>query len=287
MTRDESLRATLRALGAQRADAYADHMRPDGARETTMTTQNEETWRVVEPYGAVSVLRVQSIGDGVYIVDCDTMGREHVRGETLRAAVEHFASQWLNIAEIRGPGEATTAEQLAAALSGVVDIADGVELAAHASRERALATEGWQLVDLAHHEGAAMAACRIARAVRDLLAGQGESAGAYAAPMREQLAAETARADAAEQECARLRAIVDGRTTPPTDAEIAAHEAAGGKWRARTPLGGGVADTDMMSEGSALRWASVCRERGIAATWWALDAAGRPCAWPVVDGVTR
>ena len=41
MTRAESLRATLRTLDAQRADAYADHMRPDGARETTMMTESK------------------------------------------------------------------------------------------------------------------------------------------------------------------------------------------------------------------------------------------------------
>jgi hypothetical protein len=70
---------------------------------------------VVEPDGSVDVLQVQSIGGGVYIIRCDSLGREHVRTSSSRCAVERFAGQYLGAAEIRGPGEATTAEQLATA----------------------------------------------------------------------------------------------------------------------------------------------------------------------------
>jgi len=80
-----------------------------------MTTDGEQVWRVVEPDGSVNVLHAQDIGGGVYIIRCDTLGREHVAGASSRCAVERFAGRYLGIAEIRGPGEATTAEQLAAA----------------------------------------------------------------------------------------------------------------------------------------------------------------------------
>ena len=51
--------------------------------------------------------------------------------------------------------------------------------------------------------------------------------------------------DSAIAELERLRAIIAGRTTPPTDAEIEAHDGAG-------------------------------------CGWWPLSDDGRPCAWPVV-----
>lgn len=89
-----------------------------------------------------------------------------------------------------------------------------------------------------------------------------------------------------EVEC--LRAIIDGRTTPPTQAEIAAHEAAGGAWlffetknAEGQPLhdaAPAVADHEFSAyearEGQVLL--------GHAVRWWPLDATGRPCAWPVV-----
>lgn len=72
-----------------------------------------------------------------------------------------------------------------------------------------------------------------------------------------------------------LRAIIDGRTVPPSAKEIEAHAAAGGEWLLRWPweLGWGATictDTrDEWSEGA------VCI---------ALDAERKPCAWPVVGG---
>lgn len=66
-----------------------------------------------------------------------------------------------------------------------------------------------------------------------------------------------------------LRAIIEGRTTPPTDAEIAAHRL----WRA-TPTGN--APTDAMGA----RYAAAIRDSGGARRWWPIDEEGRPCAWP-------
>ena len=57
---------------------------------------------------------------------------------------------------------------------------------------------------------------------------------------------------------AALRAIIEGRTTPPPGAERAAHTAAGGRWRHEWP-------------------ATETPER-----WWPIDREGRSCAWPVV-----
>ena len=68
-------------------------------------------------------------------------------------------------------------------------------------------------------------------------------------------------------------AIIAGRTTAPTGAENAAHDAAGGWWRYQTENDFGDAtcqDVDLI------------REAWTITRWWALDASGAPCAWPVV-----
>lgn len=76
-------------------------------------------------------------------------------------------------------------------------------------------------------------------------------------------------------ELARLRAVVAGSTTPPTDEDIAVHAAAGGFWQAR------LADGPLMHAGprdaALLRW---LRDDGALAQVWVLDATGRPCGWP-------
>ena len=74
-----------------------------------------------------------------------------------------------------------------------------------------------------------------------------------------------------------LRAIVEGRTTPPSDEEIAAHEAAGGLWRCPN------ADRQAMGGPRARVARTVDARMGHVTTWWPLDTHGRPCAWPVVD----
>lgn len=87
------------------------------------------------------------------------------------------------------------------------------------------------------------------------------------------LVAERARAEAAEAECVRLRAIVEGRTVAPSDAEITAHHDAGGSgWLVSS-------DRDVIPY-TLCR--SEARDGGASpgARWWALDASGRPCPWP-------
>lgn len=136
------VRAELQSLDQRRADTLADALRPVALTDDTPTP---ETWRVVEPDGSVNMLRVQDIGGGVYIIRCDSLGREHVRAASSRCAVERFAGQYLGAAEIRGPGEATTAEQLAtrdaeiARLGSVCDDLQTAWLTASAERDAALA----------------------------------------------------------------------------------------------------------------------------------------------------
>lgn len=76
---------------------------------------------------------------------------------------------------------------------------------------------------------------------------------------------------------ATLEAIVEGRTTPPTDAEIAAHDATGATWM--------IAHRDGQIVVTAMSWPSS-RDWHVAkgaVRWWALTIDGRPCAWPEVS----
>lgn len=87
--------------------------------------------------------------------------------------------------------------------------------------------------------------------------------------------------DALRAEVAALRAVIDGRAVPPTDAEIDAHAAVGGKWRVRAQWSAGP----RMSVDDVNAWApGVARLlRGQENThWWATDADDVLCAWPVV-----
>jgi chromosome segregation ATPase len=82
---------------------------------------------------------------------------------------------------------------------------------------------------------------------------------------------------------AELEAIIAGRTTPPTDAELEAHSQAHppGLWVTRD--GGG----NIVAECGLRRLAGLRREHeeeGSEGTRWIpADAAGRPCAWPVAS----
>jgi hypothetical protein len=78
-----------------------------------------------------------------------------------------------------------------------------------------------------------------------------------------------------------LRSIIEGRSTPPTDAELAAHEAAGGRWRCVVPSDP-VLSLDGVGRNAWLQ-RGILNAAGLAESsrWWPLDAAGRPCAWPV------
>lgn len=80
-----------------------------------------------------------------------------------------------------------------------------------------------------------------------------------------------------------LRAIIEGRTTPPTEAECEAHEAAGGSWRCVVTHSSGARTTH---ESFAHRHYRAIADhlyaaaRGGSARWWLFDATGRPCGWP-------
>jgi len=74
-------------------------------------------------------------------------------------------------------------------------------------------------------------------------------------------------------------AIIEGRTTAPTDAEIDEHAKARGAWCVADGAGGGDVRSVARTVREIARWH---RERGAAWRWIALDAQRRPCAWPVV-----
>lgn len=72
-----------------------------------------------------------------------------------------------------------------------------------------------------------------------------------------------------------LRAIIEGRATPPTDAELAAHD---GAWLMRLYNGALVA---MRSDGAREARGVMVRDVPYVAHWIATTSDGRPCAWPV------
>lgn len=83
-------------------------------------------------------------------------------------------------------------------------------------------------------------------------------------------------------EVQRLREIVEGRTTAPTGAEIAAHEATGGTWRTYVP-NEWIFSGDLMDAEETLKVCDVQQANAVTnARWWALDASGAPTQWPVV-----
>ena len=99
-------------------------------------------------------------------------------------------------------------------------------------------------------------------------------------PERRDLAA-TVVAQAAE--IASLRAIIDGRTTPPTGEEIEAHHRAGGTWYVASTHGRALTTT----RGDAIALCGHLAANKYPATWWAISVRGRPCAWPVLAEVSR
>lgn len=76
-----------------------------------------------------------------------------------------------------------------------------------------------------------------------------------------------------------LRAIVEGRTVPPTDEEIMAHCRGVGAWVVTSPSWvqrvRGIASVRMLADDHRESEDATWR-------WIALDATGRPCAWPTV-----
>lgn len=83
-----------------------------------------------------------------------------------------------------------------------------------------------------------------------------------------------------------LRAIIEGRT-PPTDAEIAAHD---GLWlvifRGTASLANASRMLDRDGASVVARNARLGAHGAVTSAWWALDAHRRPCAWPLVTEVT-
>ena len=79
-----------------------------------------------------------------------------------------------------------------------------------------------------------------------------------------------------------LRAIIDGMDRRPTDAEIAELEAVGGRWRCVVPDALRMCADAMHGHAAQLHRATL-DALGLSSRWWALDADGRPCAWPVVS----
>ena len=74
-----------------------------------------------------------------------------------------------------------------------------------------------------------------------------------------------------------LRAIIEGRTVPPTDAEVYAHGGPGrsGWWLVSSP---DDMSLELIEQPKERDW---CIEWG-ATQWLPIGLDGRPCAWPVV-----
>ena len=71
-------------------------------------------------------------------------------------------------------------------------------------------------------------------------------------------------------------AIIAGRDTPPTDAEVGAHERVNGLGSAWLCMWEGR--PRVIEHSSGVRYIRGTGGR----PWWPLDATGRPCAWPTV-----
>lgn len=83
--------------------------------------------------------------------------------------------------------------------------------------------------------------------------------------------------DEARAEVERLRAIIEGRTTPPTDAELAAHDDA---WIVTPDHSSGYGVRVVgASEARAVRDAVPSGRSWSWVPW--RSSLGRPCAWPV------
>lgn len=81
-----------------------------------------------------------------------------------------------------------------------------------------------------------------------------------------------------DAEIARLRAIIDGRTNPPSGEEIEEHHRAGGTWYVASTHGRALTTT----RADAIALCGHLAANKYPATWWAIDTRRRPCAWPVV-----
>lgn len=81
------------------------------------------------------------------------------------------------------------------------------------------------------------------------------------------------------------RAILEGRTTPPTDAEIDAHAATGGAWLVAIAITDGALPALVVADHHAARRYARQDPRAewTATRWIAVGADRRPTTWPVVE----
>ena len=84
---------------------------------------------------------------------------------------------------------------------------------------------------------------------------------------------------AAEAEVTRLRAMLDGRTTPPTETEVTAHAARGGSWLLTTMLDGRAWSRIREHAEVVVTDVAYLAERGEIARWVPL-LHGTACEWP-------
>lgn len=106
-----------------------------------------------------------------------------------------------------------------------------------------------------------------------------KAAGVPSGTVADQMAALVAKRDERRDEAV---AIILGRDTGPTDAEIEAHAKSGGLWRALRVSVGVTTSMDVLDGIGARAIRDMAAHLGHGMTWWALDASGCPRAWPVV-----
>ena len=230
----------------------------------------------------------------------DLPGRSVVVGGTeIRAPFDAF------VVAIEDRERVSIANLLAAApdLAATV-VAQAAEIdAAHATRDASaqafddLVARVWRAATGDTHEGPASVAALLA-AVDGLRRERDDARASLAAltTVRNEDPAEWDGAmlmRSARVEVLALRAILAGRTTPPTVEEIATHEAAGGTWlffETKNAEGQPLHDaapTVADREFNAYEAREGQMLLGHAVRWWPLDADGRPCAWPVVTEASR
>lgn len=78
-----------------------------------------------------------------------------------------------------------------------------------------------------------------------------------------------------------IRERAAGRAEAPTDAEIDAHEAAGGRWRCVVREAPNLS-ADAMRGRAAKGRRNIIEACGVDARWWVIDAWFCSCDWPVV-----
>jgi hypothetical protein len=154
----------------------------------------------------------------------------------------------------------------------------GLHEDALAAHER-LAIRAWDAVQGDHHEPPASEDALVEgierlRAERDAARETARALGASLAATRADFHAMEEVYYAAQASADALRAVIEGRTTPPTPEEVETHHAAGGAWLTVHPCSAG--HTAMIRQRDVLLFV------GGAIACIALDARRRPCAWPEV-----